>query len=359
MATNPYAVDFGQLPFGGMAAAGNMFQGLGGSPQQAAAALGPAYNASYQGMLGMNVGLGGTINNLYNTTMANQLGTQQNIQQGYGDLASGVQNTIQGIDASQRQSIADAYAQQSGAMGQNMVSRGLGNFTVADAAQRGLSLDKQKADINLSNQTAQLQAGYQSQLGLAGLSQQNAANMQNTALSNQQANWLNTIMAQYPNAGLYGQLAQQYGAAGQSAANRQQAGDQFSQMLAASKQGVPSTGGGGGVNPGYINRSPSGLSGAGPSGGPGIPTMMPYGAAGVGASAYNPPMPAYATQAASDPLAYGGGGDWGGNTVSPGQEKPYADFGTGDTGGFFNTMGNLVAGGVDPNAEDPYANSYY
>ena len=182
-----------------------------------------------------------------------------------------------------------------------MIDRGLGNFTVSDAATRGINYDATKENLQLNDQIAQQKVGLQNQF-----------NQQNTGQADQQAQWLNSISAPYPNAGMYGQLATQYGAAGQSALNRQQASDQFSQMLAASKQGVPAAGGGGGVNPGYIQRSPSGLSGVGPGG---VPDM---GYVGIGGGAYTPP-PQFSQQstygqnqfnqdlyAATDPNAYGG-----------------------------------------------------
>lgn len=355
MATNPYAVDFGNLPFQGTAASGQMFQGFGGSPQQAMAALGPNYNASYQGQLGLNIGLGNTINDLYNRIGQGQQGAQQNIAQGYGNLQSAVQGTIQGIDASQRQAIADSYAQQSGAVGQGLVSRGLGNFTVADAAQRGLSLDKQKADIALSNQTAGLSAGWLGQMGQAALSQANAANMQNTALGSQQANWLNSISATYPQAGLFAGLAQQAGAAMQSNANRGQAVDQFNKMQDASRQGVPNAGGASGVNPGFVSRSPAGLSGQGPSGAP----SMGYG--GIGGGQIYPgqnPVPAPGVGVGAG--AYGDTSIYGVDYSAGNYKDEAAGYpGSGDAfmaaTGFPSGLGGGDSYGTAGPYEDPYA----
>jgi hypothetical protein len=83
---------------------------------------------------------------------------------------------------------------------------------VQASVQRGLTLDEAKAQVALSNQTAGLTAGYMSQLGLAGLGYSNQAILQNTAEANQQLGFMNSVMMPYPNAGMYGQLAQGYGA---------------------------------------------------------------------------------------------------------------------------------------------------
>lgn len=116
--------------------------------------------------------------------------TQQQANQlagGYSRLGNQVQQTIGGIGRAKSQDIADAFAQQSGQLSQQMVNSGLGNSTVQGSMQRGLTLDSQKAQIALADQIAQLRAGYQSQLGGAGLQ----AQMQGLGL---QAQGTNTLM---------------------------------------------------------------------------------------------------------------------------------------------------------------------
>lgn len=270
----------GGLPFGAMQGAGQF--DFSGNP----ASLGANYQNAYQGALGFNSALGNQIN------------------QGYGQLSNNVQNTIQGMGSSQQQAINDQYAQQSGQAMQGLINSGLGNSTVTSSVQRGIDLDKAKAGNNLANQMAGLSAGYQSQIG------------------GQQLGFLNSIQAPYPNAALYGQLAQQWGAAQQSNANRAQADDQFKQLLAASRQ---SLGGGagvasGGLGTGYMPRSAPiqsvGYGGQQLGGGPGA-----YPSQGGAISPYS---------VAPDPLAYGAGGDYS------------TDFGTGNVGGFWNQAGNQV-----------------
>ena len=111
-----------------------------------------------------------TIMNGYTNVLQGPAGQEHTgIAGGYGRLSRDVLTGIAGIERSQRQAIRDTYADQSGRSTQSLISRGLGNTTVQNSIQRGLTLDKTKADIALSNQTAALRAGYQSQLGLAGL----------------------------------------------------------------------------------------------------------------------------------------------------------------------------------------------
>ena len=143
------------------------------------------YDQQYQDYLGQHSKIYNGITGGYADTLG-RIGQQaNNIQQGYGQLNQQVQGTIQGIDASQRQAINDAYAQQRGATHQGLISSGLGNTTVTASADRGLLADKTKADIALSNQMAQLQAGYQGQFGSAGLAAQSQLMGQQGSLGGQ------------------------------------------------------------------------------------------------------------------------------------------------------------------------------
>ncbi len=175
------------------------------------------YGSAYANALNLNKSNYSNILQGYQNVLSGQMSAQKGLQAGYTGLGQDVLNDIQGIDASQRQAIADQYAQQRGAASQGLISRGLGNTTVQNAVDRGLALDNSKANIALSNQTAQLQAGYRSQLGLAGLNYGNQANMQNTALAGQQLGFMNSVNSPYPNAAAYAALAQQRGMIGRGA----------------------------------------------------------------------------------------------------------------------------------------------
>lgn len=221
---NPYSVDFGNIPFSG--APGAMFGLMGGTPDQAMAALGPAYQSSYNAALDFNKGLGTTINTGYNRAMEQQLAAQQEIMSG-----------LDGYGESSRRDIAGANTKQQGDMMQSMISRGLGNTTVMDSGKRGLNDDLARQNLQLDDQLAAMRANLRSQFS-----------QQNTMLAQNQLGWLNSMTGQYPNAGLYGQLAAQFGAQRQSAANQAALQDALGrgrqQGIGAAPPGI--SGGGGG-----------------------------------------------------------------------------------------------------------------
>lgn len=246
--------------------------------------LGAAYQSAYNTALGQNQANYSNILSGYQQTLAQQTQAQDAIGKGYSSLYNQVLGGIQGIGQSQSQAIQDAYRQQSGSAQQDLINRGLGNSTVLSSVQRGIDLDKSKADIALANQIAQLNAGYQSQLGGAGLNYANQAAMQNAAQQNAQLQWMNSVTAQYPNGQLYNQMAQQQGAAQQSGQNRQQAADQFQQQKDASQAALGRAGGGGSLAPNYPaapNLGPMNPGGSGGYAGP-IASITPFGGLGGG-----------------------------------------------------------------------------
>lgn len=131
--------------------------------------------SSYQAMI-----------NGYNSALQNQVVAQQSVEQGYSQLYHDVLSGIKGVGTSQSQAIADTYSQRAGGAMQSLINAGLGNTTVQQSVGRGLSLDEEKAQIALANQVSQLYAGYESQLGLAGLNYRGQAVSANTALQTQQ-----------------------------------------------------------------------------------------------------------------------------------------------------------------------------
>lgn len=223
------------------------------------------YQSAYANALSINSQLYNNILAGYQGLTAAQVAQQNSIQAGYGQLQGDVLHDIQNIDASQRQAIADTYHQQSGAAAQQLINRGLGNTTVQSGVQRGLVADKTKADIALSNQMAQLTAGYRSQLGQAGLNYQNQANMQNTALGSQQLGWMNSVSAPYPNVMDYNRAAMMRGAVSQGQ---------------HSPTGVGGIGGIGGGGFRVAGGSQGGMRGIGGGGGGGFSQGPSYGGFG-------------------------------------------------------------------------------
>jgi len=222
------------------------------------------YQSAYAQALSLNQQNYGHILAGYQGLGQSQVGAQNQIQQGYGALTNTVMGDIQGIGASQSQALQDQYAQNSGNAAQGLINSGLGNTTVANSVQRGQQLDYQKAQVGLSNQLAQLTAGYQSSLGLAGLNYANQANMQNTALGSQQLGFMNSVNSPYPNASAYADrsLQAQTLALAQRGMNRGMGNMSggFSVSGGGSKGGFAGLGGALGGAGGATQQGPSGLA---------------------------------------------------------------------------------------------------
>lgn len=306
---NPYGVNFGNIPF----AQSQFPTGIGD--------LASTYQNNYSNALNFNQSLGNTINAGYNNAMQQQLGGQ-----------AGVMDTIANYGKSARQDLIDQNASRMGDVTQSMIGRGLGNTTVLDSAQRGVNYDTQKGNLQLDDQLAAMKAGYQNQFI-----------QQNTGQANAQSNFLERMTGAYPQAGLYAQLAQQYGAAGQSAQNQAAYQDQLKKLQQAGYAGSGVSGavggGGGGQRQSafgpqfYQPGTPS--PGVTPTGGGFAPQygQTQYGV-GLGAGAYDSGGYDYGnpgdfiTWDGSGGGAYGAGGDWGGDTVPgaydlSGEDQPY------------------------------------
>lgn len=241
----------GQLPW--LSGGADYFSGLAGSPQQAMASLGSNYANAYNASLRMNEANYGNILKGYQDSLQQLQDSQNAITQGYGGLTQQVMGNLNNIEASQKQAILDQYAQAGGHATQSLTSRGLGNTTVADSVRRGLEYDRAKAETGLANQMAGLRAGYQQNLGMADLAYRNQAAMQNAGLAQAQLQWMNSVNAGYPNAGLYGQLASQFGQTQQANADRD-----LMKAQAARMPGAGSVGGGGltlGGGRGFFNQT--------------------------------------------------------------------------------------------------------
>lgn len=229
-----YPTIAGQLPWGG--GGGGLISSAAGT-DPVSQQLGQSYQGAYDQALAFNRQNYGNILQGYQQAAQAQQANQAGIAQGYGQLSADVLGGLQGVGASRQQDIASAYQAQRGRATQDMINRGLGNSTVALGMQRGINLDEQRAQTDLANQLAQLRAGYQSQLGLAGLGYRGAAEQASNAQANRQLDWMNSVESAYPDAGAYGSLLAQRGAAVQAEASRKQAADQFGQMMDFARQG--------------------------------------------------------------------------------------------------------------------------
>ncbi len=276
-------------------------------------------------------GLGTAYGQTYNSALNASQQQYNAVVGGYKNLASGVMGILGqgggwGVAAPAAQAIQDTLAQAKGGAIQNSINKGLGSSTAAVAAQRGANLDANKAYASLGSQLAQTAAGYTSGLGQGMLGAIQGLNIQ------------------YPNAGEYSGLYQQYGQQQQSAMNmamlaQQQAAQQQLAMRAMSAS--QSRGGGGGVSTPQMPRGGTYGSGGGsfasgggltPSGF-GVPMNGMGGSSGsatgggynMGAMPYSPPQSINPSAGYGDPFGSdifggdqyggmigGGAGDFGG-----------------------------------------------
>lgn len=191
--------------------------GLGSVP----AGLG-GFQHAYENMLNVANQTYSNVMSGFQGALAHQQQAQQGVIQGYADLERRVMDTIRGVEAPQRQAIADMYAQELGLANQALASAGLGNTTVRSSVSRGVLADRAKRENELAGQLAQLYAGTQSQLGQASLGYQGDAIRDNTSLATAQLGFMGSFLPQASQnlAALYGQ-SQQYGLDQQRLAQQQ------------------------------------------------------------------------------------------------------------------------------------------
>lgn len=255
MAFDPFASGGrgGGAPVAAPGAGGGAYGAIGGPLPFSGG--GNDYASAYNAALNFNKANYNQILSGYQGTASALQAGQAPIKSGYDALTANVLGGIQGIDASQRQSINNQYAQQRGAASQQLINRGLGNSTVQQSVDRGLLTNRDQSNLALTNATQGLNAQYLSQLGSQSLGYQDRANQQNAQQANQQLQWMNSVNAGYPDASAYMKLAQMKGQSG--------AGGGVGQGSVSSSGGaIPGLGGqmsyannagwgGGGVNSGY------------------------------------------------------------------------------------------------------------
>lgn len=235
--------------------------------------LGTAYSSAYNAALATNTALYNNINQGYAQAQQRQYDTSQAIQRGYTDLTNQVLQSLVGYGNAQRSATDQQYAQQLAAASQQLTNAGLNNTTVTQSVNRGYNLDQARAQNELSEQFAKLDADYRSSLGLAGLGYQDAANRQATDLSTRQLDWMNTIQVPYPDMNAYASLAGMYGQMEQADADRALLEELYGKTNSMGSGGFggglaasPTRGIGGGAAPSYGSSVVSGPSGAGGGG---------------------------------------------------------------------------------------------
>jgi hypothetical protein len=278
-----------------------------------AAGLAAAYAQSYGNARNFNASNYENILSGYQSTIAAQ-------DAGYQSLYADVMGTIAGMERGRAQGIQDAAAAEIGGATQSLIDRGLGNTTVQQTVVSGVNANRDRRLTELSGEMAGIRGSYMSQLGQARL--QTVGGLQS-----QQLQWMNSLNAPYPDAGMYAQLAQQYGATGA-------ADDAARRIAAAGQPAAPYPGGGGGGRLGYT--PPPRFTG-GPAGAQAMP-----GGTGGGYSMFAQPAPSATNR--PDPAWMIGGNAVGmvGDTVDNSYGGAWAQVG-GAVNGYGNAVGSVGA----------------
>lgn len=292
--------------------------GVGGNPIGALNSDNPipglaaAYDRNYNNALAMNQSNYNNILAGYGSLLGSQQRAQAGISAGYGSLSDRTMGLLSDQGNSQAQAINDQYAAALGKQSQSLINRGLGNTTIQSSVARGNLLDKAKALNDNSERVSNLKAQYLSNIGLQGLGAQREFYQANTGLGNRQLDFMNSVNAKYPDAGMYASLASQYGNQRRNAGGGGGfvGGGGAAPGLGYSPRGTPgyydggqSYGGGGG---GGYNAFASG-GGGGFAG-----YSSPYAPTGGGWESGNGDQYTYQIPANYGADSYGGGGDFGG-----------------------------------------------
>jgi hypothetical protein len=241
MPANPYLIA-GSLPWGGGGA--DTFSYLNASDPEKA--LASHYGQAYRSALDQNQSNYDNILRGFQQTALAQMGSQRAIGRGYKNLLTEVMGRLENTGRSGAQDIMDRYAGERGSEEARLIDAGLGNTTVASSVRRGLTYDEEKSRNRLAETVANLMAGYQSNLGQAGLQFRERALGERTGQANAQLNWMNSLQAQYPDASMYAQIASQLGEAKEA----KEARSLMMQMM--------SRGTGGTISPTKFSDEPSG-----------------------------------------------------------------------------------------------------
>lgn len=194
----------GGLPFGNSSGAG----AIGArNPGQVSA----AYQGAYNNALAMNQSNYNNVLRGYQQAIATQTSAQSAIQAGYSNLYNDVLSRVQGIGAARSQAIDSASAKTLASGSQSLINRGLGNSTIQSSWDRGVESDRQYQQTQLSDALAKQVGDYMSNLGLAGLNNQQRGLEGLSSFAGRQLDFMNSVQAKYPDAGMYASLAQQAG----------------------------------------------------------------------------------------------------------------------------------------------------
>jgi hypothetical protein len=292
-AFNPldYAIS-GGAPAGGMTTGVSGGNSTSSGSSQSSTQMIPGMMGVYSQLLGLNQQNYGNVLGAYNTGQQNISSTMPGITSGYGNLNAGIQNTLGmgqvlgqngnwGVAQPAATAIGQAYQQQLANNTQQQINAGLGNTTVGANLANQATLGAAQAYGGLGAQLAQTAAGYQAQIGQAGLASQMQGLGMQTGLSQAEGG----ALAGYQYQNTAGALAGPVSSSQQSSSSQQASQQQQPQPQQGQQSG----------NSGASGASPYSAGG----GGGGLAGMSGTGGGGGGIGAYQQNSPGFQSGSAA------------------------------------------------------------
>jgi hypothetical protein len=289
--------------------------GSSSSSSSGGASVDPTLFGGYQNLLGLNQNNYSNILGAYSGGASQLQGNLSGIYPGYGALTGQIKDTLGlsgggwGVAAPAAEAIKNAGIAEQGKIGQQMTNQGLGNTTVSGNMANQANYFTQQAYGGLGAQLAQTFAGYQSQLGLAGL----GARMQGAGMQSGLAQNLGSTLGHYSFGNTMGNLTNPHQ---NSTSHSQNQGVGGGGLLGGGMGPInhnDGLGGGGGGYASGILGSPSeggGMDWMNPAPPPVQPAADPYGGGNYSSAIGD-------TGSSGDPY----GGDW---STSFGDDSGYA-----------------------------------
>lgn len=145
----------------------------------------------------------------YRANLASISGRAGSLGVQYDALLQNVLGSLSGSMAGRRQEILDQYMANLGNLTQGALRRGLGNFTVMDALQRGAYYDRVKAENALAGEFADKYASYMANIGQQKLQSQQELGRQWDAVYQAMLGYQGDVLKYLPDPVRYASLSQQ------------------------------------------------------------------------------------------------------------------------------------------------------
>jgi hypothetical protein len=254
------------------------------------------YQGAWQGSRDLSQSLASSGVGLYNQASGSLFGPGGGWSQmpgQYANLSAAVIGGLRGANRTNIHDIQDKYSQLSGQTTQGLINSGLGNSTVQQSALVGIAGRESREVTASRNSFANLLAGYQAQIGQAGLQAQQNALAAQQSFAGTGLGFLSGINVGYPDRGSYQSASSQGSSGGLSVGYGRPTGGYGPQGAAFGPQPTP------------VDYGPSGGSFAGSYGNSGLAGGPQYAGGSEGGGMWGPLYAA--VQSAGQAGGYAGG----------------------------------------------------